>query len=1476
VYLSTANATFHDVSFAGSGSINGNNTFNNLTLGTSKTTSISGTQTINGTFTCNGTCSIPAILSGGTLSKASGSVTINYVRLQNVTATGGAVFTANNVTDFGGNNGWTINTPLSQNLYWVGNGGNWTDAFHWSLTSGGTSSGCIPNPYDNVYFDANSFGGGGQTVTIDQVAYCKSMNWTGAVSSSTLGGGYPLNIYGSFILNSLMNVTFNGVIYFKSNNPGNNIQTFGKTLSSQIYFDGLGGEWTLQDNLTATNNYIYLNTGSFNTNNVTINAFIFNSTGSGIRSLTLGSSTINVSYGGGGGGGWDVSGSNLTISSGTSTIKLTGATYEYFNAANFTYYNVVFDNPAATSALLNTTNATFHDVSFAGSGSINGNNTFNNLTLGTSKTISISGTQTINGTFTCNGTAGILASISGGTISKSSGTVCINYVNLTNSVVTGGAIFYAGNSQNLGTNTGWLFQSCTTNNVITLISPGNSSSPGYTISTLNPLFFWNGTLSASVYGLQLYKKNSIYELVYNADSITATTIVLPAGTISDGAQYYWQVRAKINTVWTSYSLPFYFNVTVASLTPILTLSSKSIQSGGTLSFSGSNFSANKQAKAIINSNNGYDTTITVNCDNIGYFTKTLTLVTPGNYDIYCKDVITGNVSSSKSFEVVGTTASYFSIILPNSGYKANINEPVLVEWKDKLTRGNSYPIVGSQRKYNYYVEGFTNSGGSWQPLDTMSGVDDIDKIKTFSTGVTIAAPSTNYLIRVRDGYAGTRITDNVSIQILTTTPSALSADFIWDYSYPTNIGQPIGVVTDGTSRFYIKVSDPGNPISQVTFSLFDDDNNNETRTLGKLKEALNTKTYDTSANNASQLTLPITKAQGNNEFWSWYVAPDDFIGLNTSISNLTSRDVKVKITAEYSGGSSKEITKKITIKRPPVVLVHGLNDDISVWNYYDKTSSFLKSSYKLSIDGQGSFDKNASSILVPNNHNPAFSIPAVIEDFRKSKIACNQVYYVGHSMGGIVLRYAETYYPNNFVNQKNYQKGYVNKFVSLDTPHKGSPFANILESKILTIAFLDFGLDVFDEGGEIDKFYIRETSSGHIIDVNPAIRDLKMGLFDINSTAYKSHVFIGDMLKGSEDLSSISRDVVEDLDINSIFRGWVSAILFYNPIPIFGTGLKGLLTILDNDYISLSGNSISNSDLIVPLNSQLSDLPQGSSLSTYTVNFHSKAAGNPYITMNSAGDVATLLDTKIMGSEWGSLPALHKTTTNLLAKSLSKNIVKDTSFITVFAPRNLDTLYIDSLFSLTFSISDTSNLKKVVIIYQDKFIEDTIKQTNYNYSLSVSNNLIDTQKVVVLALYSINDSTIVSGKSIPVIIKSSNKPTAIKSKENFVYLLKDENFYPEVNMYFEKFIGKIGTTGTALNVTIANPEILSFNSHTKKMTAIKDGETFAVIEYGGLKDTIYFKINGDNITDVNEGGNNSANSSLPDKYELFQNYPNPY
>ncbi|HRP91083.1 MAG TPA: PKD domain-containing protein [Edaphocola sp.] len=459
-FYSANNSSFNNIIFAGGGSNIGGGTYsvNNLTLATSKSYSFSGTANLSGTLTANGTCAVPTTITGGTLNKTTGSVTIDYVQLTNVVAQGGATFTANNVTDFGGNTGWTLNTPTPKTLYWIGNSGNWTDPAKWSATSGGSTANCIPTQYDNVVFDANSFTGGGQTVTVNAQAYCKNMTWTSGLPSPTLVGSYQLDIYGSLTLSSTMNLTYTGSIYFKSNSGNSTITTTGKTLST-IYFDGTGGAWALQDALTC-NGSIYLNSGFLNTNGVNVQAYRLNATGSGVKSLSLGNSTVTLSYGGS--DAWWVSSSNTTFSAGTSTIVLTGANAT-MDCSSLTFNNVTFQNTSSTSArFYSANNSSFNNIIFAGGGSNIGGGTYsvNNLTLATSKSYSFSGTANLSGTLTANGVSGGLTAISGGTISKTSGTVCVNYVNLTNSTATGGASFYAANSQNTSGNSGWVFAAC--------------------------------------------------------------------------------------------------------------------------------------------------------------------------------------------------------------------------------------------------------------------------------------------------------------------------------------------------------------------------------------------------------------------------------------------------------------------------------------------------------------------------------------------------------------------------------------------------------------------------------------------------------------------------------------------------------------------------------------------------------------------------------------------------------------------------------------------------------------------------------------------------------------------------------------------------------------------------------------------------------------------------------------------------------
>jgi PKD repeat protein len=375
--VSNPTGNFKKADFRNDANLTGTNSYDSLFFASSHTYKLTSgtTQNVNVYWTANGACGQLITLqsntagSQATISKGSGTVTVNYMSLKDISAMGGATFVANNATDLGDNSGWTIHTAGGQNLYWVGGTGNWSNPSHWSNTSGGAPGNCIPTIYDNVYFDANSFTANGQSVTIDIVAYCDSMDWSGISHSNILTGASDLHIYGSLKLSPNSSViNYTGNLYFASNNSGNRITSAGKVFATTISFVGTG-DWTLQDAFATTSN-LYLSSGALNTDSNNFSMSTFNSTGANVRSLMLGTSTVTVT-GGGSGTAWNITGSNFALDAGTSLIKFTTTNgYTYFTAGtNDVYYDLLWVNPG-TSAYINGGSSTYHNVISNGGGTI--------------------------------------------------------------------------------------------------------------------------------------------------------------------------------------------------------------------------------------------------------------------------------------------------------------------------------------------------------------------------------------------------------------------------------------------------------------------------------------------------------------------------------------------------------------------------------------------------------------------------------------------------------------------------------------------------------------------------------------------------------------------------------------------------------------------------------------------------------------------------------------------------------------------------------------------------------------------------------------------------------------------------------------------------------------------------------------------------------------------------------------------------
>lgn len=107
-------------------------------------------------------------------------------------------------------------SQVDAQYYWVGGTGNWSDfSNHWATASGGgTFHPSGPTTSDNVFFDANSFSAGGQTVTLDVDGSTANLDFTGSTNSPTLAGAgiRTIIVANDLTFIAAMSVTFTGTI----------------------------------------------------------------------------------------------------------------------------------------------------------------------------------------------------------------------------------------------------------------------------------------------------------------------------------------------------------------------------------------------------------------------------------------------------------------------------------------------------------------------------------------------------------------------------------------------------------------------------------------------------------------------------------------------------------------------------------------------------------------------------------------------------------------------------------------------------------------------------------------------------------------------------------------------------------------------------------------------------------------------------------------------------------------------------------------------------------------------------------------------------------------------------------------------------------------------------------------------------------------------------------------------------------------
>lgn len=407
--------------------------------------------------------------------------------------------------------------------YWVGGNGTWntTSTTNWSATSGGAAGASAPTASDTAIFDANSgsavvtlgenvtafgltynafvgtfafqtytitltgdgnvlLGAGTYTATgsknvdltysgsnarscfLGAPSYANALNvkvsaGTGAITIPTSGArvndldftGFSgswtssgvQNISGSLTLSSTMTDAATHTLQF-AGSATQTITSNGIQLKRECYFTDTNTK-VLADNFSTTSWFVLIQ-GTLDATNKNVTLGDFYSVYTLVREIRFGSGVWTVTK-----TTWDCSVSqNLTITFTTGSITMTGASAKTFAGGGKSWPTL---NQGGAGAL-----------------TISGSNTFANITntvQPATVTLTSGTTQTVTD-FDVTGTSGNLITLnastpgSQATLTDSSGTNSVSFVDIKDIAATGGAVWEAYTSNgnvDSGNNTGWLF-----------------------------------------------------------------------------------------------------------------------------------------------------------------------------------------------------------------------------------------------------------------------------------------------------------------------------------------------------------------------------------------------------------------------------------------------------------------------------------------------------------------------------------------------------------------------------------------------------------------------------------------------------------------------------------------------------------------------------------------------------------------------------------------------------------------------------------------------------------------------------------------------------------------------------------------------------------------------------------------------------------------------------------------------------------
>lgn len=721
----------------------------------------------------------------------------------------------------------------------------------------------------------------------------------------------------------------------------------------------------------------------------------------------------------------------------------------------------------------------------------------------------------------------------------------------------------------------------------------------------------------------------------------------------------------------------------------------------------------------------------------------------------------------------------------------------------------------------------------------------------------------------------------------------LNPELVWDNSYSSKdnlLAKPIGVSADGVARVYIKVLADANGSSNLRSARVEIlDNPAKPRTMrGKVMVVTNQDNfpYSEEANIADALDVSSeTYNNGRKEIRFWYVAPDNFCNDHSMAeAGENTRIERVRVYSDYTNRNSDFSDIEIQIVRPPLVLVHGLASGPAAWdNFRDNTGKpfitnpLFKQRNAFTMNGKGSFQENANTLIDNNNPN-GLRFPIV--QLRKQGYASNQVDYVCHSMGGLVLRTAINRNPNKFFSRlandgSTYGKGYVHKLITINSPHNGSPVADIITQYTpqLPIPIIYLLNNLYKEYPNAQKpfdFIQPLVETGDFSEISPymatpAVKNLQVktatGGINLAETKVKNHLITGNVNWTSNETAQLiidlepflkildlCLDVARDLAVTPVEKAALNTLYGLNKAARAWSFLEGYS--LKMGYPNFLGNG----DLVVPMASQLAQQSAGS---THVMNFINQSSfyDASHIHILGRQDVGEwvmkLLNDQIESPLFANvIPANNDPEPNIvpIANNKAVGIVQNSSpaitttygksKIEIVSPTsNGQNLFADSLLGIMINLKDTVGLAYIKVYFQNNDTATISRTSNQLFSFKIDPAFSDSQTLMAVAVYDKPTKIEYHVDTIIKVVQMNSLPDSFRLRVDSLVLPAGQTFYPDFEAKFSGKWIRIGNNNPSLGIIIQDTTIAAITFY-KGLLGKKTGSTRAYITYLQFKDTI--------------------------------------